>query len=58
MISVDVRMGTVTVGVEPGATGEGVEREMGEMEKEVMLDSAALPGHLAKLQYVTHLLNF
>ena len=49
VISVDVRMGTVIADVEPCAVGEGVERELGEMEKEIALD-ATLSVHLTKIQ--------
>ena len=48
-MSVDVRLGTVTVEVEPRASSEGVSREVEEMEKGVVVDSA-LPSHLARLQ--------
>lgn len=46
---VDVRMGTVGVGVEPRTLGEGMGREVGEVERAIVLD-AALPGHLSRLQ--------
>ena len=49
VMCVDVRVGTVTVEVEPRASGEGVEREIEEMEKGIVVDSA-LPSHLARLQ--------
>ena len=48
-MSVDVRVGTVSVEVEPRALGEGVGREVEEMERGIVVDSA-LPGHLARLQ--------
>ena len=49
VMSVDVRVGTVSVEVEPRALGEGVGREVEEMERGIVVDSA-LPGHLARLQ--------
>ena len=49
VMGVDVRTGCVSVGVEPGAVGEGVEREVGEMERGIGLDTP-LAGHLSRLQ--------
>ncbi|CAI8009476.1 Mediator of RNA polymerase II transcription subunit 14 [Geodia barretti] len=50
VIGVDVRTGTMGVAVEPGAGGEGVEREVGEMERGIGQPGSYLPGHLSRLQ--------
>ena len=50
VIGVDVRTGTMGVAVEPGAGGEGVEREVGEMERGIGQPGSYLSGHLSRLQ--------
>lgn len=49
VMSVDVRTGEVVVGVEPCAVGEGVGRELAELERALMSD-CNLPSHLSRLQ--------
>ena len=50
VIGADVRTGSVGVEVEPRAKGEGVEREVGEMEKAIVQMMSSLPAHLSRLQ--------
>ena len=50
VIGVDVRTGSVGVAIEPRAIGEGVEREVGEMEKVIGQSGSSLPNHLSRLQ--------
>lgn len=50
VMGVDVRTGVVDVEVEPRASGEGVEREVGELERGIGQDYSSVPGHLSRLQ--------
>lgn len=49
VMSVDVRTGEVVVGVEPCAVGEGVGRELVELER-ALASHCNLPSHLSRLQ--------
>ena len=49
-MGVDVRTGSVGVEVEPSAEGEGVKRELGELERGMVKEPLSLPGHLSRLQ--------
>lgn len=49
VMSVDVRTGEVVVGVEPCAVGEGIEKEMAELER-AMVSNCNLPNLLGRLQ--------
>ena len=50
VLGVDVRTGNVGVEVEPAAEGEGVGRELGEMERGILQEPSSLLAHLSRVQ--------